>query len=154
MSSMSAIQDFLAQKRFAIVGISHEARDISRSLFKEFRTRGYDPVPVNPNLKDVDGQPCYAHLSDIQPPVSAALLMTAPSATDEVVEECDKAGVSNVWMYSAGKNGAVTEHAVNFCHTRGITVIPGECPYMFLPKAGCIHGLHGFIRKIRGAYPR
>ena len=48
MSSMSAIQDFLAQTRIAVIGVSHDPREISRALFKELRTRGYDTVPVNP----------------------------------------------------------------------------------------------------------
>lgn len=151
---MAAIQNFLAQKRIAIVGVSHNPKDISRSLLREFRTRGYEVVPVNPSLQEVDGARCFASVRDIQPPVDAVLLMTAPTVTDQIVEECADSGISKVWMYSAGKAGAVTEHAVNFCASRGMSVIPGECPYMFLPKPGCIHGLHGFIRKIRGRYPQ
>jgi predicted CoA-binding protein len=151
---MSAIQDFLAQTRIAVIGVSHDPREISRALFKELRTRGYDTVPVNPSLKEVDGIPCFAHLRDIQPPVTAALLMTAPTVTEQVVEECAEAGTSKLWMYSAGKSGAVSEHAINFCESRGMTVIPGECPFMFLQGAGWFHRMHGFIRKIRGAYPQ
>lgn len=44
--------------------------------------------------------------------------------------------------------------AVAFCQERGILVVPGQCPFMFLPDAGTGHRLHGFIRKIPGCYPR
>jgi hypothetical protein len=56
-------------------------------------------------------------------------------------------------MYSAGGQGAVSLKAVEFCRERGIQVVPEECPYVFLPKAG-FHRIYGFIRKITGSYPR
>ena len=34
--------DFLGQRRIALVGVSRDARDLSRSLFRELRSRGYD----------------------------------------------------------------------------------------------------------------
>jgi hypothetical protein len=50
--------------------------------------------------------------------------------------------------------GAVSRGAVEFCRSRGIRVIEGECPFMFLPNAGFPHQFHGFCRKLLGAYPR
>ena len=47
--SLEIINDFLAQKRIAMVGISREPRNFSVSLFQELCRRGYDMVPVNPN---------------------------------------------------------------------------------------------------------
>jgi hypothetical protein len=97
-------------------------------------------------------------VQDIQPPVDAALLMTLPAVTDTVVRDCADAGIRLVWMYRAGgpgsaNQGAVSPAALEFCRIHGIHVVPGECPFMFLPKAG-FHGLHGLIRKITGHYPR
>ena len=42
--------EFLAQRRIALVGVSRDPRDLSRTLFRELRRRGYDVVPVNPEL--------------------------------------------------------------------------------------------------------
>jgi hypothetical protein len=56
-------------------------------------------------------------------------------------------------MYRATGRGAVTQTAVRFCMEHGITVVPGECVYMFLPKPGWMHGFHGFVRKMTGTYP-
>ena len=41
--------EFLAQRRIALVGVSRNPRDLSRTLFRELRRRGYDVVPVNPD---------------------------------------------------------------------------------------------------------
>ena len=154
MSDLAAIQSFLGQKRLAMVGLSHHPAHFSRTLFNELRKRGYEVVPVNPAISEIEGQPCFSHVQDIQPPVSAALLMTPPAATEVVVRDCAEAGVKSVWMYRAGgKGGAVSAEAVGFCEGKGIAVIPGECPFMFLPGGAWFHRLHGWVKKITRSYP-
>lgn len=153
-ASRQTIDTFLAQKRIAMVGISRSPQEFSVALFDELCRRGYDVVPVTPHMPQVKGRPCFARVQDIQPPVDAALLMTSPAVTDQVVRDCAEAGIRRIWMYSAVGKGAVSKSAVAYCLEEGIELIPGECPFMFLPKAGAIHGLHGFVRKITGNYPR
>ena len=152
-ASLETIEDFLAQKRIAMVGISRQPKDFSVMLLEELLRRGYDMVPVNPNTSEVLGRRCFARVQDIQPPVDAALLMTSSSVTDTVVRDCAEAGIRRVWMYRAGGRGAVSPTAIEFCRAHGIQVVPGECPFMFLPAAG-FHNVHGFLRKITGRYPR
>ena len=154
MTTRSQIDDFFSHKRLALVGVSRNPRDLSRSLLRELRSRGYDVLPVNPQAADVDGLPCFARVQDITPPPDGALLMTAAAVTDQVVRDCAAAGVPRVWMHRAGGQGAVSEEAVEFCRREDIDVIAGECPFMFLPDAGWVHRLHGVVRKIAGSYPR
>lgn len=153
-ATMDRIQEFLGHKRFAMVGVSRRPEDFSRSLFGEFLRRGYETIPVNPDTPEIAGRRCFAHITEIQPPVEDALLMTAPAATDAVVRECAQAGVKRVWMFRGGGQGSVSEDALRFCEAHSIQVIPGECPYMFLPGGSLVHRLHGFVRKITGSYPR
>jgi predicted CoA-binding protein len=151
---MDTIEDFLAQKRIAMPGISHDPANFSVKLFKELCRRGYDIVPVNPNLAEVQGRRCFASVQDIQPPVEAALLMTSPEATETVVNDCAEAGIRRIWMYRGTGQGSVSAKAVAFCYGRGIDVVPGQCPFMFLPHTAGFHRFHGFIRKITGRYPQ
>jgi predicted CoA-binding protein len=153
-SSKSVIEEFLGRKRIAAVGVSRDPKDFTRQLMKEFVERGYDIVPVNPAVTEMDGRKCYPSIGKIESPVSAALLLTSPSATDDVVRDCAEAGVEMVWMYRGGGTGAVSESAVKFCREHGIPIIAGECPYMFFPHTGLPHRIHGLIRKITGSYPR
>lgn len=150
---LEVIEDFLAQKRIAMVGVSRKMQDFSVLLFKELRKRGYEVVPINPNASDILGKRCFARVQDIRPPVDTALLMTSPSVTETVVEDCAEAGMRRIWLYRAGGDGAVSPKAVQFCQERGIQVIPGECPLMFLPGNG-FHALHGLVRKITGNFPK
>lgn len=154
MTVMERIRDFLAQPRFAIVGVSRQPKDFSRALFCEFRDRGYEAVPVNPEADEIDGQPCFHSIFDVNPPIDSVLLMTSPAVTEAVVHDCAAAGVKRVWMYRAGGQGAVTADAVKLCESNGISVIPGECPFMFLPGGAWFHRAHGLLKKITGSYPR
>jgi len=153
MSSMAAIRDFLAQKRIAVVGVSHDPKELSRMLMRTLRERGYEAFAVNPGLKSLDDAPCYASLKEIVPPVDGVLVMTSPAVTDEVVRQCAELHIPRVWMYRAGGKGAVSPQAVEYCEDHGIAVVPGECPYMFLSGESWFHKLHGFVRRITGAYP-
>jgi predicted CoA-binding protein len=149
---MSEIEAFLAQKRFAFVGVSRRPNDFSRTVFREFRGKGFDPVPVHPQATEVDGQRCYARVQDIQPPVDRAFLMTPPAVTSAMVRECAATGIKHVWMHrGAGPGkGSVSQEAVDFCRSQGIGVIPGECPMMFLPGAAWFHRFHGWLKGTGG----
>jgi predicted CoA-binding protein len=145
--------EFLAQRRIALVGGSRDPWDLSRTLFRELRQRGYDVVPVHPTLESVDGVPCAGRLQDVSPPVDGALLMTPPAATDRVVRDCAEARVPRVWMHRGVGQGAVNPLAVGYCRDHGIAVVAGACPFMFLPKAGLVHRTHGFLARLLGHHP-
>jgi predicted CoA-binding protein len=152
--ALSQIEEFLQRKRFAAIGVSRNPKDFTRQLFAEFRRRGYDVVPVNPAVAEIDGVPCVARVQDISPRVEGALLLTSPEASAQVADECIQAGVRQVWMYRAIGAGAISRRAVVACELNGIDVIAGECPFMFLPDTGLVHRVHGFCRKVVGHYPR
>ncbi len=151
MSSRPAVvEGFLASKRLAVVGVSRDPRDFSRRLFRALKERDYEVVPVNPWGGEIEGEPCVGRLQDVRPPVDGALLMTPPAVTDAVVRDCAEAGVRRIWMHRGAGRGAVSPTAVAFCRSNGIEVVAGECPFMFLPGAGFVHRLHGFLRRLGG----
>jgi predicted CoA-binding protein len=153
MASKQAIDSFLSCRRIAVVGVSRDPRDFSRSVFRAFLEHGYDALPVNPAGGEVDGRPSASRVGELAPPVEAALLLTPPSATDQVVRECAEAGVKRVWMHRGGGGGAVSPEAVAFCRERGIEVVDGECPFMFLPDTAWFHAVHRFFRRLGGRLP-
>jgi predicted CoA-binding protein len=152
-TARQAISDFLAQKRIAVVGASRNPKDFNAILFHDLRLRGYDAVPVNPHAKEIDGVRCYARVQEIEPPVEGVLVMTKPEAADAIVEDCLKAGVRRVWLYGMAGKGAASPRVVELCRRNGIAVVPGFCPYMFLPGTQWFHRLHGAFLKIARKYP-
>ena len=154
-ASLEIIEDFLVKKRIAIAGISRDSATDSMRLFEELVRRGYDVVPVNPNTAQVQGRRCFARVQDIQPPVDAVLVMTPPEVTESIVNDWAAAGIRRVWMYrGATGKGSVSAKALALCEERGIDVVPGQCPFMFLPHSAGVHRFHGFVRKITGRYPQ
>ena len=147
------VDDFLSRKRLALVGLSRDPKDFSRGLFLELRRRGYDMVPVNPKMTDVEGVHCFSRLQDVTPPVAGALVMTPAEKSEQVVRDCAEAGVARVWLHRGAGQGAVSKAAVDFCHEHGLRLIEGHCPYMFLPETQFFHRFHGFFLKLFGRYP-
>src|SRR5215813_12071843 len=153
MTTTQEVQDFLGLNRIAMVGVSREWRDFSRTLFREMSDRGYDMVAVNPSAAEIEGEPCARSLHEVQPPVEGVLIMTPARATLGVVLECVDLGIRHVWMYRAGGVGAMNPEAVALCKQRNIQVVEGHCPYMFFPHTPFLHRAHGFLLKLTRRYP-
>jgi predicted CoA-binding protein len=148
------IEDFLSCKRLAIVGVSRNPKDFSRGLFSDLCRRGYDMVPVNPQMSELNGARCFARLQDVTPPVAGVLVMTPAEKSEQVVHDADEAGISRVWLHRGAGVGAVSESAVRYCRQHGLRIVAGLCPYMFLPETQFLHRFHGFCLKVMGKYPQ
>lgn len=153
VAALQDIRSFLAQKRIAVVGVSRKRSDFSNRLFRDLRNRGYDVLPVNPRAKEIEGARCFESVRDIRPAADAALILTPPDTTAAVARDCVAAGIKRIWMYRAVGPGAVNPSAVEYCEQNGVRVIPGFCPYMFLPDSGVFHKFHGFVMKVTRTYP-
>ena len=153
MSSKKAIDSFLACRRVAVVGVSRDAGDFSRAVFRALVERGYDAVPVNPAGGEAEGRRSVARVGDVQPPPEAALLLTPARASAQVVRECAEAGVRRVWLHRGGGEGASSAEALALGRERGLEVVDGECPFMFLSHSGFVHGVHRFFRRLAGRLP-
>lgn len=150
---MAEIEDFFACRRVAVAGVSRNEKDFSRVLFRDLANRGYDVIPINPAAKEIDGRQCYASVAEIHDPVDGVLIMTSSDRSIDVVRDSILAGIPRVWFYASITKGAVDERAVEDARDAGMTVIAGECPFMFLPKSGWYHGLHKLVRIALGNAP-
>ena len=119
MDITQAARSFLAHRRLALVGVSRDSRDFSRVVFAELARRGYDVVPVNPiGGEGRGGMPFVRRVQDIDPPLEAALLMTPPAVTTEVVKDCVEAGIHHVWMHQGVGRGAASPAALALCRAQ------------------------------------
>ena len=109
------INKFLDLKRIAFVGISSSNNDFSRMVYKELVKRDYDVVPVNPKMDDIDGVRVYASIKDIEPAVEGVFIITAPSISEQIVQECIDADISNVWLHRGVGKGSVNDKVLSKC---------------------------------------
>lgn len=148
------VQDFLAQKVIAVVGVSDKRETGANRNYKTFKGHGYRVYAVNPRISAFDGAPCYPDLKSIPEKPDAVFMLTSPRVTDQIVQECVDLGIKHVWMHCmmgtrpglAANSTSVSQSAVKVCKANGISVIPGSCPAQFL---NADFG-HGIMRKLWG----
>ena len=134
------VQEFLAQKKIAVVGVSDRRETGCNLAYKKLRDTGYEVYAVNPRIQSYEGAPCYPDLKAIPEKPDAVFILANPQVTDEVVQQCVELGIKHVWMHcllgtrpGLGKTmTSVSADAVRICQENGITVIPGSCPNQFL----------------------
>jgi predicted CoA-binding protein len=134
------VEDFLAQKKIAVVGVSDKRETGCNLGYRKFKAAGYEVFAVNPRITAFEGDPCYPDLKSIPEKPEAVFILTNPQVTEQVVQQCVELGVKRVWMHclmgtkpglAAGMT-SVSQEAVKMCRENGITVIPGACPNQYL----------------------
>lgn len=136
----SLVQDFLAQKKIAVVGVSDKRETGCNLAYRKFKEAGYTVSAVNPRLTTFEGDPCYPDLKSIPEKPDAVFILSNPKVTEQIVQQCVDLGIQRVWMHClmgtkpglAASMTSVSQEAVRMCQENGITVIPGSCPNQFL----------------------
>ena len=134
------VQDFLSQKKIAVVGVSDKRETGCNLAYRKFKAAGYTVSAVNPRIASFEGDPCYPDLKSIPELPDGVFILTNPKITEEVVQQCADLGIKRVWMHCmmGTKPGlvasmtSVSPEAVRIGRENGITVIPGACPNQFL----------------------
>jgi predicted CoA-binding protein len=150
MTSKEAVDDFLAQRTLAVVGVSRGGQKFGNTVHKELTAKGYRVFPINPNAERIDGQPCYPSLSALPEPVGGVVVVVPPAATEQVVQEASRAGIPRVWM----QQGAESAAAIRFCQEHHMSVVSGECILMFAEPTGFAHRLHRWVWGLMGKLPQ
>jgi hypothetical protein len=134
------VQEFLALKTIAIVGVSDQRDTGCNAAYARFKEAGYAVIPVNPRISEYDGVTCYPDLATIPDKPDGVFILTNPKVTEQIVDECVQLGIKHVWMHCmmgtkpglVGGMTSVSQPAVEKCRANGIQVIPGSCPNQFL----------------------
>jgi predicted CoA-binding protein len=150
------VNDFLAQKRIAVAGVSRNQshHPVGNLIYQRLKKTGHDVFAVNPNMQTFEGDRCYPDLKSIPGGVDGVVIITRPEVTDRIVEDCAEAKVRRVWMHqSLGKRSSVSPEAVTYCQQHNINVIAGACPMMFGPGADLGHTCMRWLLKLTGGLP-
>jgi predicted CoA-binding protein len=151
------VEDFLAQKRIAVAGVSRDKgqHPAANLIYHRLKTTGHDVFAVNPNMQTFEGDRCYPDLRSIPDGVDGVVIVTRPETTAQIVRDCADTGVPRVWMHeSMAKGSSVSPDAVEYCHAHNISVIGGACPMMFGPGVDFGHTCMRWIMKLTGRLPK
>jgi uncharacterized protein len=147
------IDDFLAQKRIAIAGVSrtNSRHPAGNLIYRRLKATGHEVFAVNPNMQTFEGDRCYPDVRSIPGGVDGVVVVTRPEITERVVHDCNDAGVRRVWMHeSPAKGTSVSPAAVEYCHQHDISVIEGGCPMMYGDGVDFGHTCMRWLMKLKG----
>jgi uncharacterized protein len=150
------VDDFLAQKRIAVAGVSRKEshHPVGNLVYRRLKSTGHDVFPVNPNMQTFEGDRCYPDLRSIPGGVDGVVIITRPETTERIVRDCNDAGVRRVWMHSStAKGSSVSSAAVEYCRQHDISVIAGACPMMFGPGVDFGHKCMRWMMSLTGRLP-
>ncbi len=149
MVTKEMIDDFLAQSKIAVVGVSRDPRKFGRTVYKDLKHKGYQVFAINPNASEVLGDPCYASLADLPEKVDGIVTVVPPAETEKAVQEAARLGIPRVWMQA----GSESQRAIDFCKQNGIRAIHNECIMMFAVNK-FPHNMHRWVNKVVGKLPK
>ena len=151
------IDDFLAQKRIAVAGVSRNKshHPVGNLIYRRLKGTGHTVFAVNPQMESFEGDRCYPNVPSIPGGVDAVMIVTRPAVTERIVHDCTEAGVRRVWMHQSMAKGAtsVSPAAVEYCRQHEISVIAGACPMMYGAGVDFGHTCMRWILKLTGGLP-
>jgi predicted CoA-binding protein len=150
------VNDFLAQKRIAVAGVSRDRshHPVGNLIYDRLKKTGHEVFAVNPHMQTFEGDRCYPDLKSIPGGVDGVVIITRPETTEAIVRDCSDAHVPRVWMHqSMGTGTSVSPKAVDYCREHDISVIAGACPMMFGEGADLGHRCMRWMLKLTGGLP-
>ena len=149
MNSKKTVEEFLAQKKIAVVGVSRKKTKFGNAIYRELKQKGYSVFPINPNIKEYDGGVCYPDLYSLPEKIDAVVINVPPAQAEKVVKEAKETGVNKVWL----QQGSQSETAVKYCEENGIDCVSNECILMFAQPSAFIHRAHKWVWDVFGKLP-
>ena len=120
------INEFMAQKRFAVIGATDNPQKYGNQIVKNLKNRGYEVYPVNPKIKEVEGIKCYSSLAEIPVKVDVADFVVPPVVTEEILKQCQELELNRIWL----QPGSESEKAIAFCRENNLRVVHSVCVMM------------------------
>jgi len=114
----------LYPRRITVVGCSPDATRDSHRIARLLMHKGHTMVPVNPEVREILGQTCFASLRDIPGSVDMVDIFRRADQAGAIVDEAIAVGAKIVWM----QLGVVDEAAAARAQAAGLTVIMDRCP--------------------------
>jgi len=149
-NTKKAINEFLGQKTFAVVGVSRNKDKFGTMLYRDMKAKGFMVYAVNPQMDMVEGDRCYAGLAALPAKPDAVVTVVPAPATIPVIDDMARLGIKQLWL----QQGSESREAEDKALALGMSVVSGECLFMHLKPVESIHKFHLVLRSIFGKMPK
>lgn len=144
MISRAKVDEFMAQKKLALVRASRKTRVSGFLIDKELEARGYS-VSVVYLDEDAPG----SKLKDLKEPVGGVIIAVPADLCQKAVSQAVDAKIQRIWI----QKDSASKEALQLCEQKGISVVYGECIMMFAEPVKSFHAFHRWIMKLLGKLP-
>lgn len=151
MPTRADIEDFLAQRSIAVVGVSRDPKHFANAVARHLDAGGRTVHWVHPAVAELDGHTCHHSVLNIPGPLDGVLVMVNAEAAEGVVREALARGVTRIWLHKGAGAGAVSPEAVALCREAGARVVDGACPLMYAEPVAWFHRFHRTLHRPRAA---
>jgi predicted CoA-binding protein len=118
------LKEVLSSARvIAVVGHSDKPHRTSYEIAQYLRRAGYTVYPVNPTLDEIDGQKCYASLSEVPESIDIVDVFRRSEYLPGVVEDAIAAGAKAVWAQLGVHDSQAAERA----EQAGLKMVMDRC---------------------------
>jgi uncharacterized protein len=148
-TTTETIQEVLAQRTLALVGVSRSGKKFGNAIYRELKAKGYKVFPVHPQAEGVEGDPCYPDLKSLPEKAGAVVICVPPIEAERVVQQAFEAGITRVWL----QQGAESSATIRYCENHEMATVHGQCIMMFAEPVRSFHGFHRWIWRLIGKYP-
>jgi len=143
----SNYETFWDHQSFAVIG--HESRKNFPVLtYHGLKKQGKTVYPVDPSVRQIEGDTAFADLACLPEKVDAAILEVPKDETATWIRHVADAGIKDVWIHM----GRDTPEALALAEERGLNVRSGSCAVMYVTKGFTYHSIHKGIMKLIGKY--
>jgi len=80
------VNDFLGQEKIAIAGVSRQKGKFGNSIYKQLKKKGFNVVPLNPNMKTFDSDVCYHSIEELPDDIGGLLINTPAGSASDLIE--------------------------------------------------------------------
>ena len=110
-------------KTIAVVGFSPKPGRASHTIARQMQSFGFRIIAVRPGIAEGMGEKAYPDLASVPEPIDLANVFRSGKHLPEVVDQCLRRGIKNIWMQEGAEHEASAERA----RAAGMTVVMGRC---------------------------
>jgi len=107
----------------AVVGFSPKPGRASHGVARQMQHFGFRIIPVRPGISEGLGEKAYPDLVSVPETIDLANVFRSGKYVPEVVDQCLRLGIRNLWM----QEGAEHEASAVRARAAGMTVVMGRC---------------------------
>jgi hypothetical protein len=117
------ISQAIAQRNWAIAGVSRDRNKFGNIIYRDLRAAGYLVSAVNPYATEVEGDPVWPTLLDLPERPDVVDVVVPSHVGRKIADDAAKAGVPFFWL----QPGAESDDLINYAESLGLIVIHHAC---------------------------